>query len=291
MLSLNFAFSALILATSWTLFVEAQEKPTFPISKLPDKWEAEQFGSNQCGKWKPSDRKSRCQNVFINSVSDFCLWAPPAGQEEIGNVEERVVSYCTKSGYGTRLIPPGALKGAHFIKTKDFVQVTGFGDFTSMHVKENDQGGELDAHGADGRGNPHGGLVYTRNAKGREGKWIQSKEWANFMSATEFSIRACYGPNATNYCPHILDTMGSQFNHPGNYDLGYFDNCEAESGEFPLIYNGKPFQQGDKPIPKAHKPGKRFNCHRVNPPRSKPPRNFPYRRSIFDDETDFEDAK
>jgi hypothetical protein len=34
----------------------------------------------------------------------------------------------------------------------------------------------------------------------------QSKEWSSFMSATEFSIRACTGgPNATKLCPHIYD--------------------------------------------------------------------------------------
>ncbi|PWN36848.1 uncharacterized protein FA14DRAFT_183227 [Meira miltonrushii] len=290
MLQSTFALFTLVLASSSAL-IRAQEKPTFNITNLPDKWEDGQYGSNQCGKWKPHSQRSRCQNVYVNSVQDFCLWGPPRGQEEIGEVEDRTVSYCTKSGYGTRIFPPGTLKGAHFIKTKDFVQVTGYGDFTSIHVKAGDEGGELDAHGADGRGNPHGGLVFTRNAKGYEGKWIQSKEWSNFMSATEFSIRACYGGNATNYCPHILDTTGSRFNHPGNYDLGYYDNCEAESGQFPLIYNGKPFQQGDKPIPKAHKPGRRFNCRRVSPPKSLPARKFPYRRSMDDDETEFEDAE
>lgn len=30
-----------------------------------------------------------------------------------------------QNGTGTRLIPNGAIKGAHFIETPDFVQVTG----------------------------------------------------------------------------------------------------------------------------------------------------------------------
>lgn len=281
MLHSTFALIAIVvgLTNNANLFANAQDKPTFSVKNLPDKWEAEQYGSNQCGKWKPSSPKSRCQNVFINSVSDFCLWAPPKGHDSIGDDEAIVISYCTKSGYGTRLIPEGSLKGAHFIKTKDFVQVTGFGDFTSIHIKAKDAGGELDAHGADGRGNPHGGLVFTHNAKGHEGEWIQIKEWSNFMSATEFSIRGCYGKNATKYCPHTLDTMGSQFNHPGNYSIGSFDDCEAESGHFPAIFNGKEFHQGDKPIPKPHKPGKTFNCHKVDPPKNDLAEKLPYRRA------------
>lgn len=30
-----------------------------------------------------------------------------------------------KSGYGTRLIPDGTITGAHFVKSADFVQITG----------------------------------------------------------------------------------------------------------------------------------------------------------------------
>ena len=127
-----------------------------------------------------------------------------------------MVSYCTKSGYGTRLIPDGTLKGAHFIKTPNFLQVTGFGDFTSMHIANHDEGGELDPHGATGAGNPPGGLVFSRNVKGQEGQWVQLKEWSNFMSASEFSIRACYpAPDAPSWCPHTLDEMGCNWVMPG----------------------------------------------------------------------------
>jgi hypothetical protein len=72
----------------------------------------------------------------------------------------------------------------------------------------------MDAHGADGYGNPLGGLVWSRNVMGQEGQWVQIKEWSNFMSVNEFSFRACYGPNAANFCPHTLDEV-STADYPG----------------------------------------------------------------------------
>ena len=134
--------------------------------------------------------------IPVNSVEDFCLWAPPepGPNSGIGNVEvgalwnsfmERITllpsylirtanrsllvhqgqsvlappspsrsrSFTPQDGYGTRLIPANTVKGAHFVHTPDYVQVTGFGDFTSMNIPAGDAGGELDPHGATGNGN------------------------------------------------------------------------------------------------------------------------------------------
>lgn len=74
-------------------------------------------------------------------VDDFCLWAPPEPNGEIGETEREEVAWCTKSGYGTRVIPDGTLTGVHFVQTKDYVQVTGVGDFTKINVKKGDYGG------------------------------------------------------------------------------------------------------------------------------------------------------
>jgi hypothetical protein len=98
--------------------------------------------------------------------------APPSttsdyGNSAIGNTERIVVSWCTNPGYGTRLIPSGAIKSAHFIKTPLYVQVggdwcgceseadhggvvqqvTGGGDLTMLNIPAGDEGGELDPHG------------------------------------------------------------------------------------------------------------------------------------------------
>jgi hypothetical protein len=38
----------------------------------------------------------------------------------------------------------------HFVKTHDYVQITGVGDFTKINVLKGDAGGELDNRGSDG---------------------------------------------------------------------------------------------------------------------------------------------
>jgi len=106
---------AALVVVALSGYVQAQDKPTFSVTNLPNKWEAGQVGTNQCGQWKPSNKKSMCQNVFVNSVSDFCLFGPYK-TGTIGNQEQEMVSYCTKKGYGTRVMPKGTIKGAHFIK-------------------------------------------------------------------------------------------------------------------------------------------------------------------------------
>ena len=68
----------------------------------------------------------------------------------IGDTERDVVAWCTKSGRGTRTIPDGTLQGVNFVKTPDYVQVTGVGNFTSLNIPQGDGGGELDSVGADG---------------------------------------------------------------------------------------------------------------------------------------------
>lgn len=83
------------------------------------------------------DRVSR----LIQDADDFCLWAPPSPNGAIGETEREEVAWCTKRGRGTRAIPDGTLKGVHFVKTKDYVQVTGVGDFTKINVQKGDGGG------------------------------------------------------------------------------------------------------------------------------------------------------
>ena len=48
-------------------------------------------------------------------------------------------------------MPNGTLKGVHFVKTPDYVQITGVGDFTKINVRKGDEGGELDDRGADSK--------------------------------------------------------------------------------------------------------------------------------------------
>ena len=92
--------------------------------------------------------------VLVNSLDDWCIFAPPEPGPDsvIGNTERIEVAWCLRPGYGTRLIPDGAITGAHFVQTPDYVQVTGIGDLTMINIPQGDEGGELDPHGADGNG-------------------------------------------------------------------------------------------------------------------------------------------
>lgn len=192
--------------------------------------------------------------ILDSSADDFCLWAPrkflkylyiyvfltrvySAQPGDIGDTEQEEVAYCTKSGRGTRLIPEGTLHGVHFVKTPDYVQVTGVGDFTKINVPKGDSGGELDDRGANGKHmlffrefltdgiqarviqvskppplchrrclliNVVGGLLYGNSF----GPSMQYHEWTSFISDTQFCFRACVGPKSLELCEHIYDEMG-----------------------------------------------------------------------------------
>lgn len=61
------------------------------------------------------------------------------------------------------------------------------GDLTTINIAQGDAGGELDPHGADGNGNPIGGLVFGNSF----GSALQYHEWTMFVSANQFCFRAC----------------------------------------------------------------------------------------------------
>jgi hypothetical protein len=187
------------------------------------------------------------------------LYGPrKAGSGTIGDQEETVISWCLKSGYGTRLIPNGAIKGAHFLKTPSYLQVTGTGDLTKINIESGDEGGELDPHGATGHGNPRGALVFTRQLTG---SFQRLGEWQHFVSANEFCLRACVpGTYDTKWCPHIYDVMGCYWNEPANYNSGQFEQCDGTEGQWPGVYSGSTWYQGQKPTPPAQKAGKSSNC-------------------------------
>ncbi|KAG8871097.1 hypothetical protein FRB97_009016 [Tulasnella sp. 331] len=232
---------------------------TYTYDSLPNTTETGQTGTNNCG--TTSSNTSSCQNLFVNSVTDFCLYGPPS-PNTISADEEIEVAYCLNVGYGTRLFPEGTIIGAHFVQTPDYVQVSGNGDFTKIGVTAGDEGGELDPHGATGNGNPIGGLVFTT---AYTGKLQQVHEWTNFMSVTEFCVRACNpaGTNPAAMCQHIYDLQGCQWNMPANYDNGYFENCLSDSSLPMGVYGTSTWQQGVQPTPPAHPKPSSSSCVRV----------------------------
>lgn len=228
----------------------------YHINSLPNQSENGQSGTNSCG--TGTSQSSMCQTAWINDVDDFCLWAPPT-VGTIGDTERIEVAWCTRSGRGTRTIPNGALQGVHFVKTPDYVQVTGVGDFTKINIPSGDAGGELDPHGADGNGNPVGGLVYGNSF----GNALQYHEWTSFISYNEFCFRACTGPNAARNCQHIYDLMGCFWNMPANYDAGTFESCQGDN-DLPMgVYGSSTWFQGVSPTPPAHPAAASSNCRTV----------------------------
>jgi len=196
-----------------------------------------QSGYNRCNS-TTENQQSLCQTSILNSIDDFCLWAPPTGPTTIGETEQLEVAWCTKSGHGARLIPAGSLQGVQFMRTPDYVQVVGFIDQTGINLAADDFGGELDPHGADFRGNPLGGLMYSTAWSTDNKTYEQVIEWNNFMGGSVFCQKVCNpaGAHAADYCQHIFDRIGCAYNSPNNAKNGTFEVCDGENQDFPGVY-------------------------------------------------------
>ncbi|KAF7979906.1 hypothetical protein HWV62_40300 [Athelia sp. TMB] len=188
-----------------------------------------QSGYNECNS-TTEGAASQCQTMVVNSLADFCLWGSPVNNGSIGDVEAAVVAYCTQDGHGTRIITPGSITAAQFMKTSAYIQVTGLFDQTGINLNSADYGGELDPHGADLLGNPIGGLVYsTGMPTGDNTTYMQVTSWNNFVGSGTFCIKLC-DPTITspNYCQNIFDLLGCEYNMPATYTPGEFTSCEGE---------------------------------------------------------------
>ncbi|KAF8997286.1 hypothetical protein BDQ17DRAFT_1248774 [Cyathus striatus] len=196
-----------------------------------------QLGYNICNS-TTEGTGSMCQTSFLNSLDDFCLWAPPDPNSTVGDVEGGMVAWCTKPGHGTRLIPTGALTGVQFTRAPAYVSIVGFIDQTKINLAAGDWGGEMDPHGADLRGNPLGGLLFTNAFGDSNTTFTQAIEWHNFIGADFFCLKAC-DPSDSNdkrYCEHIFDRIGCAYNVPNNAQNGTFESCLADNQDFPGIY-------------------------------------------------------
>ncbi|KAG6844648.1 hypothetical protein H0H87_005099 [Tephrocybe sp. NHM501043] len=196
-----------------------------------------QHGYNICNS-TTENQQSLCQTSFLNSIDDFCLWGPDPANSVVADKEGEMVAWCTKPGRGTRLIPNGALKGVQFMRTPDYVQVVGFIDQTQINIAAGDYGGEMDPHGADLRGNPMGGLIYSNAWSSSPDAFTQVIEWHNFMGGDGFCLKVCdpAGPNAAHFCEHRLDRIGCAYNAPNNAQTGVFESCLGDNQDFPGVY-------------------------------------------------------
>jgi hypothetical protein len=193
-----------------------------------------QVGYNICNS-TTENQDSLCQTSIFNGLDDFCLWAPGVPGKTVGDIEGEMIAWCSKPGHGTRLIPAGTLTGVQFLTTPDYIQAVGFMDQTKINMVEGDYGGEMDPHGADLRGNPMGGIMFS-TAFG--GSYVQVMEWNNFIGSNAFCLKACNpaGANAPKHCEHIYDRIGCAFNAPNNAQNNVFESCDAENADFPGVY-------------------------------------------------------
>ncbi|KAJ7219812.1 hypothetical protein B0H12DRAFT_1194061 [Mycena haematopus] len=190
------------------------------------------------------NQQSMARLLSVNSIDDFCLFAPPTGPAAIPDTETEEVAWCTMPRNNARVIPDGTITAVSFLKTDFYVQLMGLGDFTKLNIVAGDEGGELDPHGATGAGNPVGGNVTTTVADGTD---LPIAEWMLYMAADQFCLRACYNANSTYsaafMCWHELDVMGCDFVMPGTYQpAGVFETCDADvaypPGWYPTVVDG-----------------------------------------------------
>jgi len=210
------------------------EGKRFPYTDLPEQADTStsargtQTGYNRCNSTTQGP-DSQCQTLIINSLQDFCFWAPPVPNSTIGGTEEEEVAWCTLPTHGGRLIPPGTITGAQFIKTESYLEITALLNQENVNLLGDDAGGELDSGGQDNRGNPIGGLVYSTNlpSSSGNGSYLQSPVWSFFIGSGVLCGKACdpNAPNAQGICQHVFDVEGCNTNVPAAYQNGTFLSC------------------------------------------------------------------
>lgn len=208
---------------------------TFSYNDLPYQVDTDptgrgpQSGYNICNS-TTQNQESQCQTAIINSLSDFCLWGPPTPNSEVGDTEAASVAWCTQATHGTRVIPAGALTAVQFLVAPAYIQVTGLINQGLIDEDPADSGGELDPHGADGRGNPLGALVFS-NFWG--GSYTQVVEWNSFMGSGQFCFKACNpslsAADQLSYCNNIFDEIGCAYNAPAAYAPDVFESCLSDN--------------------------------------------------------------
>ncbi|MBW0464756.1 hypothetical protein O181_004471 [Austropuccinia psidii MF-1] len=217
-----------------------------------------QAGYNRCGTL--ASPTSNCQNVYINSPNDFCLWGPPTFGG-VSQTERQAVAYCTQPNHGTRVIPQGTFTSVHYVSTKHYIQITGRGNAFARLTPA--------LISFDSLGNPIGGVVFGPN--------LQFEQWTQFLLPDEFCIRACYnGPDAWRYCNHIYDLMACRWNIPADYGPG-FDSCKGDEvplpmGEYKLSNNSIfTWRQEYLQTPSPGIPGNLISCNGISEPHASYP--------------------
>jgi hypothetical protein len=140
------------------------------------------------------------------------------------------------------LIPEGALKGVQFVKAPSYVQVVGYIDQSKINIAHGDYGGEMDPHGADRRGNPLGGLVFSTAFGANNGsQWTQAiiiianTSLIELVAITsEWHFWLVIGRHC---CRTLLIGVVSR-SAPASYDEieGKFESCLSDNQRYPGVY-------------------------------------------------------
>lgn len=200
------------------------------------------------------------RTIYINSASDFCLLMPPdPSKTNLVDAESYAVAYCINPVNGTRPMPDGFIKTAHFRQTPSYIQISGTYDPAVMNLGTNDCGGEYDSEGAEGIGNPAG--VTMRNGT----YFTQFLGACDIPGSPVFCMRMC--PNY-EYCRNTFDLMGCLWNQPGDYDQPQaFTNCDANADQPIGVYNSTyTFSQGMSVTPPPVTAPASSNCKTVASP-------------------------
>lgn len=111
----------------------------------------------------------------------------------------------------------------------------------------------MDPHGADQRGNPLGGLLFSpsfgselvNGTTAPASSFTQVKQWHNFIGSGSFCLKACDPSYGRDYelCEHIYDRIGCSYNAPADYQKiqGSFESCEGDDQLPPgqYVQNGR----------------------------------------------------
>ncbi|KAF8137461.1 hypothetical protein EV363DRAFT_1293695 [Boletus edulis] len=143
-------------------------------------------------------RAGPCQIAYLNSVEDFCLWAPSHPVlSATSSTEHTLVAWCTESAQGSLVIPDGTILGAHLVITPEYVQITGVGKLTNINV-------------------PPDGVVSASGQGYSDHRIVVTSVFGQLEQISEWTIHDIFG------CSESVS---------GHYDTGVFEDCIVDGAE------------------------------------------------------------
>jgi hypothetical protein len=140
--------------------------------------------------------------VTVESEQVFCSFLPTLPGQSISDSEGSAIAFCTQesqNAQGSIIFPTGFIKTAHFLKTDDYVQITGTMDPSKYHLDPSDGGGQYDTNAPSG---------------------AECTGYNNFVNLVEpdnglYCIRCC---KETSNCKVGQSTVGCNSIVPGDYN-------------------------------------------------------------------------